>query len=91
MSDNRGTKEGPKAGLLSSVKDWDVKVTRAMAVCASRESSYGQWRPLMRFLEYSAHGVPWLIGNVAAILATHKLDYHQIFLNLFYGGSLDIF
>ena len=72
-------------GIMHFFLETDVAWTKQLAVCAIKESSHGEWRPVMRALEYSAHGVPWLVGNVVALLVTHQLQLHQTLFNLFYG------
>ena len=86
-----GIKENSKPVTRSSDRNtsrvvaFDEWLSRKLAVCSTADSKFGQLRPLMRLLEYSCHGVPWLVGIVAAILASHQVELQEKLLNIFLG------
>eukprot|EP00050_Salpingoeca_kvevrii_P000070 m.141296 g.141296 ORF g.141296 m.141296 type:complete len:218 (-) comp10019_c6_seq1:135-788(-) len=52
----------------------------------------GQWpsvRPMLKALEYSAHGIPWLIG-VPAMLVLASEEWAVLLVNLFIGLLADL-
>ena len=64
---------------------WDEKITERLAVCSSQSSKWGYARPFMRLLEYSGHGLLWIIGDLVLILILHKVEIQQILMNLLLG------
>ena len=84
VSDNSDiTKESSK--FRDRLLRHDVDLTAKFAVCADSDSALGFLRPLMKFLEYSCHGIPWIGGAVVGILASHDPSLLQILLNLLLG------
>ncbi|KAK5907341.1 hypothetical protein CesoFtcFv8_005204 [Champsocephalus esox] len=47
---------------LSSLLAIDLWMSKTMGVCACEDSSWGSVRPLMKLIEISGHGIPWLAG-----------------------------
>ena len=83
-----GDKEGHqpmKRSFAHSILDLDHKLTARLAICANSDSTYGFLRPVMMLLELSAHGVPWIVGNILAILIAHQTTTQQQLLNLLMG------
>ncbi|CAH1785333.1 unnamed protein product [Owenia fusiformis] len=79
--------DGNQFGLLV----WDTELSRNFAVCADSGSKYGYLRPVMKCLEYSGHGVPWIAGTIFAILATHQLKLHVTLINFLAALFVDLF
>lgn len=46
---------------LSSLLAVDLWLSKRMGVCACEDASWGSVRPLMKLVEVSGHGVPWLV------------------------------
>ena len=58
----------PISQLLKSVAEVDVSLTQSMAMAATPSSPLGCIRPALRLLEFSCHGVPWLILAVTLLM-----------------------
>ncbi len=87
-SDKRGELSRVSNGdLLDTILSFDVRLTERLAVCANSGSACGHLRPLMKLLELSCHGIPWLLGTVVALLMSHQIQMHGKLLNLFCGKS----
>ncbi|ESO98726.1 hypothetical protein LOTGIDRAFT_84823, partial [Lottia gigantea] len=67
----------------------DVEYTKAWGVCAAKESKFGRLRPLMKLLEISCHGVPWLVANVIFFLCVHREQDVELLVNLFFALIFD--
>ena len=72
-----------KPGFCGTVVDIDQGLTSMFAVCATSQSSAGHMRPFMIVLEYSCHGVPWLVSIPIWILVSHSMLLHQKLINLY--------
>ena len=69
----------------TGILHYDIQLTKMLAVSATRTSSLGHLRPLMKALEISCHGIPWFLGTFIAIILMHSVDDQQILVNLFTG------
>uniref|UniRef100_UPI00358E6382 polyisoprenoid diphosphate/phosphate phosphohydrolase PLPP6-like n=1 Tax=Myxine glutinosa TaxID=7769 RepID=UPI00358E6382 len=47
---------------------WDEALSSRMAVCADQTAPWAAARPLLKALELSGHGIPWLFGAFLGIL-----------------------
>ena len=65
--------------------NFDVSITSKMAFCASRNSKYGNLRPLMILLEYSAHGIPWIVVPTIVLFLSHQQHIQEASINLLIG------
>ncbi|XP_013420364.1 phospholipid phosphatase 6 [Lingula anatina] len=68
----------------------DKQYTKCLAICASRNSSYGWLRPLMKALENSCHGIPWLLLAAWAILNSRDVKNQTLALNLMLALIFDL-
>lgn len=73
-----------------AILEWDVSITSSFGLCVDENSSYGSLRPLMKALEISCHGVPWLIFAIIGILSSHKATSLEFLVNLLMGLVLDL-
>ena len=64
----------------------DKSVSGHLALCAQENSPMYYARPLMKFLEYTCHGLPWILATVFGLLLTHKVFVHEILLNFLLGN-----
>ncbi|KFP90664.1 Presqualene diphosphate phosphatase, partial [Apaloderma vittatum] len=48
---------------LSSLLAIDLWASKRLGVCAGEDSAWGSARPLMKVIEVSGHGIPWLLGT----------------------------
>ena len=83
--------QGDSSSAVQTFLRIDSELSRSLSVCASAESSGGSLRPLMKFLEYSCHGVPWLAGTITAILMSHQASLQEKLVNLFLGSFCSMF
>jgi len=84
MNDSdRNTQGNEDTSVLGRLVKWDKRLSRQLALCSSSESPWSHLRPLMRFLEYSCHGVPWFVGVAALLLMSHQFEMQERLLNLF--------
>ncbi|OWF50920.1 phospholipid phosphatase 6-like [Mizuhopecten yessoensis] len=71
--------------FLKSIASVDLRLTKKCSICADKDSSVGNLRPLMKALEISCHGIPWLLGTVALLLTLHKAAHIEVLINLLIG------
>jgi len=69
---------------------WDVDVTSQLALCRSPTAPFGQFRPIMKLLELSGHGVPWFTWVVVMILSCQDVILLELMTNLFMALVVDI-
>uniref|UniRef100_H3CK22 Polyisoprenoid diphosphate/phosphate phosphohydrolase PLPP6 n=2 Tax=Tetraodon nigroviridis TaxID=99883 RepID=H3CK22_TETNG len=75
---------------LSSLLAVDLWLSKRMGVCACEDSSWGSVRPLMKLIEVSGHGVPWLAGTVYCLYKSDSAAGQEVMLNLLLGLLLDL-
>ncbi|KAL3871847.1 hypothetical protein ACJMK2_039819 [Sinanodonta woodiana] len=76
--------------VFDTIFSLDERYTRACSVCAQADSPLGYMRPLMKILEISCHGVPWLLGSLALLLSVHRTEHIEILVNLLTALILDL-
>lgn len=64
----------------------DLSFSKSLAIC-SRD---GRLRPLMKTLEISCHGLPWIFGTLLVIYKATDLPTEEVFLNLLLALLLDL-
>ena len=82
VNDNSGT-EAQK----SRITDIDHLITRKIAIFANETSPF---RPLMKLIEISFHGIPWILFLVIGIFITHDIQTHSKLINLLFGEKREI-
>ncbi|XP_047442949.1 polyisoprenoid diphosphate/phosphate phosphohydrolase PLPP6 [Mugil cephalus] len=75
---------------LDSLLAIDLWLSKRLGVCACEDSSWGSVRPLMKLLEISGHGIPWLAGTAYCMYKSDSAAGQEVMLNLFMGLLLDI-
>ncbi|XP_072293927.1 polyisoprenoid diphosphate/phosphate phosphohydrolase PLPP6 [Eucyclogobius newberryi] len=75
---------------LSSLLAIDLWMSKRLGVCACEDSSCGSARPLMKLIEISGHGIPWLAGTVYCMYKSDSAAGQEVMLNLFMGLLLDL-
>lgn len=70
---------------LSSLLAVDLWLSKRMGVCACEDSSWGSVRPLMKLIEISGHGVPWLAGTAYCLYKSDTVAGQEVMLNLLIG------
>lgn len=75
--------------LWHSFLSLDQRFTTHLAVCATKESPLGHLRPVMKLLEISCHGVPWILGALVMFVCSHKLQDVTVSVNLLFGKNIN--
>ncbi|XP_034036298.1 phospholipid phosphatase 6 [Thalassophryne amazonica] len=78
------------AVALSSLLAVDLWLSKRLGVCACEDSSWGSVRPLMKLIEVSGHGIPWLAGTVYCLCKSDSATGQEVMLNLLMGLLLDL-
>uniref|UniRef100_A0A452I6F4 Polyisoprenoid diphosphate/phosphate phosphohydrolase PLPP6 n=1 Tax=Gopherus agassizii TaxID=38772 RepID=A0A452I6F4_9SAUR len=68
----------------------DLRFSRQLGVCAGERSAWGSARPLLRLLEVSGHGVPWLAGTLYGLGRSESPAGREVLLNLLFALVLDL-
>ncbi|XP_051232363.1 polyisoprenoid diphosphate/phosphate phosphohydrolase PLPP6 [Dicentrarchus labrax] len=75
---------------LSSLLAIDLWLSKRLGVCACEDSSWGSVRPLMKLIEISGHGIPWLAGTAYCLYKSDSAAGQEVMLNLLMGLLLDL-
>lgn len=75
---------------LSSLLAIDLWLSKRLGVCACEDSSWGSMRPLMKLIEISGHGIPWLAGAVYCLYKSDSAAGQEVMLNLLMALLLDL-
>ncbi|XP_012721893.2 phospholipid phosphatase 6 [Fundulus heteroclitus] len=75
---------------LSSLLAIDLWLSKRLSVCACEDSSWGSARPLMKLIEVSGHGIPWLAGAAYSLYKSDSAAGQEVMLNLLMGLLLDL-
>lgn len=88
LSDEDGIRLNPTflGVALSSLLAVDLWLSKRMGVCACEDSSWGSVRPLMKLIEISGHGVPWLAGTAYCLYKSDTVAGQEVMLNLLIGN-----
>ncbi|XP_038625955.1 phospholipid phosphatase 6 [Tachyglossus aculeatus] len=75
---------------LRSLLAIDLWLSKRLGVCAGEHSAWGSARPLMKLLEISGHGIPWLAGTVYCLARSDSWAGREVLLNLLFALLLDL-
>ncbi|XP_046567478.1 phospholipid phosphatase 6-like [Haliotis rubra] len=89
-TDRRNRSRNSTKSPWEMILKYDRQCTKAFGLCATQNSALGQLRPLMKVLEISCHGVPWLIGTVIWFVCVHKPEDVELSVNLFLALIFDL-
>lgn len=78
---------GSSFKMLSMI---DRALSTTLSVCAEKTSSFGSLRPVMQLLEFSCHGIPWIIGCIVGLAISHRAESFQILVNLLLALVIDL-
>ncbi|XP_072453493.1 polyisoprenoid diphosphate/phosphate phosphohydrolase PLPP6 [Notamacropus eugenii] len=79
------------AGIaLRSLLAIDLWMSKRLGVCAGESSSWGSARPLLKLLEISGHGVPWLAGTAYCLYRSASWAGREVLVNLLFALLLDL-
>lgn len=76
---------------LKKLLDWDVIMTDKLVKYVDK--NYGplsKHKSTMKGLEYSCHGIPWLVGTATFIFLLQDTSIRQLLVNIFIALILDI-
>ncbi|KAG0725502.1 Phospholipid phosphatase 6 [Chionoecetes opilio] len=76
---------------LRRLLDWDTVMTDKFVKYVDR--NYGpisKYKTTMKALEYSCHGIPWLLGTAAFIFLLQAASSRQLLVNIFIALIVDI-
>ncbi|KAH0618185.1 hypothetical protein JD844_017184 [Phrynosoma platyrhinos] len=75
---------------LRSLLAIDLWASKKLGVCAGESSSWGSARPLMKVIEVSGHGIPWLAGTLYGLCRSSSSASREVLLNLLFALVLDL-
>lgn len=75
---------------LRSLLAIDLWLSKKLGVCAGESSSWGSMRPLVKLLEISGHGVPWLLGTLYCLSRSDSWAGREVLMNLLFALLLDL-
>ncbi|XP_017352469.1 phospholipid phosphatase 6 [Cebus imitator] len=75
---------------LRSLLAIDLWLSKKLGVCAGESSSWGSVRPLMKLLEISGHGIPWLVGTLYCLCRSDSWAGREVLMNLLFALLLDL-
>ncbi|KAK1165045.1 phospholipid phosphatase 6 [Acipenser oxyrinchus oxyrinchus] len=79
------------AGIaLRSLLAIDLWMSKRLGVCAEEDSSWGSVRPLMKIIEISGHGIPWIAVTLYCMWKSDSAAGQEIMLNLLLALLLDV-
>ncbi|KAL1420282.1 hypothetical protein MTO96_024496 [Rhipicephalus appendiculatus] len=77
--------------LLLNLKAADEHISSGLFLATNNQSPLAQHRSVMQMLEYSAHGIPWLLGTCSLIWFVTDRDLEAFYVNLLIALVLDLF
>ena len=77
-----------ETSIFGSIIEFDVKLTTKTALCSNENAVLGFLRPVMIFMEWSCHGLPWIVGSILGIFISHDGGLIEILMNLLLGEYL---
>ncbi|XP_053325282.1 polyisoprenoid diphosphate/phosphate phosphohydrolase PLPP6 [Spea bombifrons] len=75
---------------LRSLLAVDLWLSKKLGVCAREGSSWGSARPMMKLIEISGHGIPWIAGTIYYLYTSDSYAVREVILNLLFALLLDI-
>ncbi|XP_071820591.1 polyisoprenoid diphosphate/phosphate phosphohydrolase PLPP6-like [Apostichopus japonicus] len=81
-----------KLPLYKQLLSLDRDLAMICSVSADENSSLANLRPFLKLLEYSGHGIPWLLGVFVVMYLTNEKDpkLFQIAFNILFALVLDL-
>ncbi|XP_064458551.1 polyisoprenoid diphosphate/phosphate phosphohydrolase PLPP6-like [Ornithodoros turicata] len=76
--------------LLLQLKQADEKLSSKCFLAANNHSPMASWRSTMILLEYSAHGIPWLLVDVLLVWFVTDRELCAFYINLFLALCIDL-
>lgn len=76
--------------LLLRLKAADAQISSGLFLASNNGSPLAQYRSMMQMLEYSAHGIPWLLMTCSLIWFVTDRDLEAFYVNLLIALVLDL-
>ncbi|KAH8034616.1 hypothetical protein MRX96_014333 [Rhipicephalus microplus] len=76
--------------VLLNLKAADENISSGLFLATNNQSPLAQYRSVMQMLEYSAHGIPWLLGTCSLIWFVTDRDLEAFYVNLLIALVLDL-
>lgn len=76
--------------VLVQLQTADERLSSSLFLASRPDSPLGQYRPVMQMLEYTAHGIPWLMGTCLMIWFVTGRDLEAFYVNLLLAIVLDL-
>ena len=74
--------------FMKTVLTIDDELTQHCGLCADAKAPLGNLRPLMKALEISCHGIPWILGTIGVLVTTHIPEHFEFAVNLLIGNKI---
>uniref|UniRef100_A0A336LDD4 CSON005977 protein n=1 Tax=Culicoides sonorensis TaxID=179676 RepID=A0A336LDD4_CULSO len=90
---NPKTRMGAKREVpppLQKLLEWDVKATKQFVSFLLNFKAVEQFKKQCKFLEWSCHGLVWLVCWIGFIYMIDSTDLYQTQVNMFIGLVIDI-
>ncbi|XP_077196439.1 polyisoprenoid diphosphate/phosphate phosphohydrolase PLPP6-like [Paroedura picta] len=78
------------AHLFRSFLAIDRWASKELWLCARESSVWAGGRPLMKIIEFSAHGVPWLAGMLGGLYLNRNPGVRELLINMLFALVLDL-
>ncbi|XP_078417719.1 polyisoprenoid diphosphate/phosphate phosphohydrolase PLPP6 [Cetorhinus maximus] len=75
---------------LRSLLAIDLWLSKRLGVCATEDSAWGSARPIMKLIEVSGHGIPWIGGTLYCLCKSDSTAGQEVLLNLLLALILDL-
>lgn len=76
---------------LKKLLDWDAVMTdKFVKFVDKKHGPLSKYKGTLKGLEYSCHGIPWLIGTATFIFLLQDSSIRQLLVNIFIALILDI-
>ncbi|GCB70499.1 polyisoprenoid diphosphate/phosphate phosphohydrolase PLPP6 isoform X1 [Scyliorhinus torazame] len=75
---------------LRSLLAIDLWLSKRLGVCATEDSPWGSARPIMKLIEVSGHGIPWIGGTLYCLCKSDSTAGQEVLLNLLLALILDL-
>ncbi|XP_015271104.1 PREDICTED: presqualene diphosphate phosphatase-like [Gekko japonicus] len=90
LSEEASTNPSFMATLLRSLLAFDHWASNQLGVCTREDSPWACGRPLMKIIEFSGHGVPWLAATLCGLYVNRSPAGRELLINMLFALVLDL-